>query len=69
MKRWIRRVGIGVASVDLARMLPALSWTGVVRLMAPRFAKANAPPHQPVRDLDAVAAYASTSLVSMLEEG
>jgi pimeloyl-ACP methyl ester carboxylesterase len=62
--------GVGTAhSGHLAHMLPALSWTGVVRLMAPRFAEANSPPHQPVHDLDAVAAYASTTLVSMLEEG
>jgi pimeloyl-ACP methyl ester carboxylesterase len=46
----------------------ALSWTGVVRFLAPVFAKGNAEPNQSASDIDAVLAYASTSIGPEIEE-
>jgi pimeloyl-ACP methyl ester carboxylesterase len=46
----------------------ALSWTGVLRFIAPQVLKDDETPHQLARDVDAIAAYLSTSLDPEIKE-
>jgi hypothetical protein len=46
----------------------ALSWTGVLRFIAPQLLKDDETPHQSAHDIDAMAAYLSTSLDPELKE-